>query len=57
LEHNENTANYIQNKLNMILHQNYFQPDDQHYKQNTCLAMEGPTSEVTAKQLKHTHNM
>jgi hypothetical protein len=47
--YNENVANNILNMLQIILQQNYFQFDNQCYKQNIGLAMGAPTSAIIAE--------
>jgi hypothetical protein len=59
LNYNENIANNIQNMLQIILQQNYFQFDNQYYKQNIGLVMGAPTSALIAEtflqNLEHSH--
>jgi hypothetical protein len=49
LKNDENMADNIQNMLQTILEQNYFQFDNQYYKQNIGLAMGAPTLAITAE--------
>jgi hypothetical protein len=55
----ENLADDIHNMLRIILQQNYFQFDNQYYKQNIGLTMGAPTSAVIAETyLQHLeHNL
>jgi hypothetical protein len=46
LNYNENIAHNIRNMLQIILQQNYFQFDNQFYKQNMGLAMGASTSAI-----------
>jgi hypothetical protein len=58
LKNDENIANDIQNMLKIILQQNYFQFDNQYYKQNIGLAMGAPKSAIIAETYLHSieHN-
>jgi hypothetical protein len=47
--YNENVANNILNMLQIVLQQNYFQFDNQYYKQNVGLAMGAPTPAIIAE--------
>jgi hypothetical protein len=49
LKHHENMADDIQNMLQTILQQNYFQFDNQYYKQNIDLAVGAPTLAIIAE--------
>jgi hypothetical protein len=49
LNYNENIANDIQNMLQIILQQNYFQFDNQYHKQNIGLSMGALTSAIIAE--------